>query len=399
MPNVVSTGASTASTTAAAAAEALGTAQAGLGSSKPSFGFLFASPRLSLQEALLAARTRMPGTDFVGCTTAREITERGRTDGGLAVLLVASDGMEHVVHYARNLKAAPAKAVTDLCAGFSERRESARARGLGVSNSVLLVDALSGAGELLVDGLHQSMGALHEIVGGAAGDEGKFVGTLVGSAGTASTDSAALLHVYGRNRWGVGVDHGLTPATPPMRVTRAKANVVYEIDGRPAYQVYEEFAAKRGVKLERAAAPAYFIQNELGLLVFDTQGTRTSGGRRRRLADLRRGDPAGRRRLHPGRLARRPRRRGDARGEGSEGAPRRQARGRHPALRLYLPRRDPGRGVRAGDRRDQGGVPRRADRRLPHVRRDRPLQRPPRRLAQHDRGGRRHPRVSGRRSR
>jgi hypothetical protein len=270
MPNAVATGASTAPTAASAASEAVAAAVAGLSGRAPSFGFLFASPRLPLQECLGEARRRLPGTDLVGCTTAGEITERGRTDGGVALLLVSSDGMEHTVRWARHLERAPARAVTDLCAGFSERREAARARGLGVSTSVLLVDALTGAGELVVDGLHQSMGALHEIVGGAAGDEGRFTGTYVGSGAQAATDSAAVIDVFGRNRWGVGVDHGLTPATPPMRVTRAKANVVYEIDGRPAYQVYEEFARKRGVRLERATAPAFFIQNELGLLVFDT---------------------------------------------------------------------------------------------------------------------------------
>src|SRR5260221_13377380 len=54
-----------------------------------------------------------------------------------------------------------------------------------------------------------------------------------------------------------------------MRVTRATRNVVYELDGRPAFDVYREYAATKGVSLQPESAGAFLIGNELGLLVFD----------------------------------------------------------------------------------------------------------------------------------
>ena len=50
-----------------------------------------------------------------------------------------------------------------------------------------------------------------------------------------------------RSPWGVGVDHGLKATTRPMRVTGATRNVVHTLDGRPAFEVYREYAASKGV--------------------------------------------------------------------------------------------------------------------------------------------------------
>src|SRR5262249_37627483 len=90
----------------------------------------------------------------------------------------------------------------------------------------------------------------------------------VGHAGAVSTDAAVALHVFSRKPWGVGVDHGLRPTTDRMQVTRAAKNVVHEIDGRPAFEVYREHAAKRGTALTPEAAGSFLIGNELGISFF-----------------------------------------------------------------------------------------------------------------------------------
>jgi methyl-accepting chemotaxis protein len=55
-------------------------------------------------------------------------------------------------------------------------------------------------------------------------------------------------------------------------VTRAEANVVFEIDGQPAFSVYEKHAAERGVRLTRENASPYLIANELGIHFFERIG-------------------------------------------------------------------------------------------------------------------------------
>src|SRR5207302_3571336 len=107
----------------------------------------------------------------------------------------------------------------------------AASRGLGMSTTVLLVDGLAGTGEKLVREVMQGTRMFQQVVGGAAGDDGKFAATWVGARGEAAPDAAAAVHVFDRSPWGVGVDHGLRPRTQRMTVTRAKGNVLFELDG------------------------------------------------------------------------------------------------------------------------------------------------------------------------
>ncbi len=269
MATCAATGVSTLSDTTAAVAEAVRTASSGLGGAKPAVGLLFASARHDLTAALAAARKETPGTDFVGCTTAGEITERGLTHGGLAALLLSSDEMQLELRTATAVKQDPSRAASDLCRGFSAAAESAASRGWSASSTMLLVDGLNGVGEQLVGEVLQATRSFQQVVGGAAGDDGAFKATHVGVSGGASPDAAAALHAFSPKPWGVGVDHGLRPTTGRMRVTRAERNVVRELDGRPAFEAYREHAARRGIALQPESAGPFLIGNELGIFFFD----------------------------------------------------------------------------------------------------------------------------------
>lgn len=269
MPTIAGSGRSMSPDTQLAASEAVRTVLGSLGSAKPTFGLVFASPRHDLARALTAAEKAAPGAAFFGCSTAGEVTERGLTRGSLAALVVASDDTAVTLATASSVKADPAAAARVLCAGFGLAAKAASARGRDMSTTVLLVDGLNGAGETLVAEVLKGTRALHQVVGGAAGDDGAFQATFVGGRGKAAPDAAAALHVFSDKAWGVGVDHGLQPTTGRMRVTRATRNVVQQIDGRPAFDVYKDYAAKRGVSLTPANAGPFLIGNELGVYLFD----------------------------------------------------------------------------------------------------------------------------------
>jgi hypothetical protein len=228
-----------------AAAEAVRMAQGALGEARPSFGLLFASPKHDLG-AVLAAAEQASGAAFVGCTTAGEITEKGLIKGNLAAMVVSTDEMVVEFASASGVKADPEAAARQLCDGFSRVAKAGAGRGFGMSSSVLLVDGLNGAGDELVSHVLGATRAFQQVVGGAAVDDGAFKATYVGSAGRAATDSAAVLHTFSKKPWGVGVDHGLKPTGRRMRVTRASRNVVQQIDGRPAFDMYKDYAAGRG---------------------------------------------------------------------------------------------------------------------------------------------------------
>ena len=75
-----------------------------------------------------------------------------------------------------------------------------------------------------------------QLIGGGAGDETDLRSTQVVVQGEALSGAAAMLHVFGRKPWGIGVGHGLRPVSPPMTVTRVDGNTVLELNGRPAIE-------------------------------------------------------------------------------------------------------------------------------------------------------------------
>jgi hypothetical protein len=266
---VSGSGRSTLADTRRATEEAVRMALRPLAGSAPAFGVLFVAPRHDLSLALGVAERCAPGATFLGCTTAGEITERGLTREAVAALVVSSADTALELRTATGVKADPASAARKLCDGFAAAAKAAAGRGLSASTTIVLADGLNGVGEELVNQIMSATRPFQQVVGGAAGDDGAFKATTVGGEGKAHQDGAVALHTFSRLPWGVGVDHGLKATTRPMRVTRATGNVVHQLDGRPAFDVYREYAARKGVQLEPETAGPFLIGNEIGILVFD----------------------------------------------------------------------------------------------------------------------------------
>jgi methyl-accepting chemotaxis protein len=268
MGTIVGTGASTKATLAMAVDEATRMALGPLNKRTPQFGFVFTGPDRDLGAALTAVKRTAGQPTVIGATTAGEFTAAGLTHGGVTVMLVASDATSSRAGFAKDLKEDYRGAATRLARGLAEARQEGFGKNQRRPTTVLLTDGLAGKGEDLVLDLSERMSAA-QIVGGAAGDEGEFRETRVGCDGDSASDAVAALHVLSEKPWGVGVGHGLRPTTKPMRVTKAADNVVLQVNGAPAFDIYRAHAAQRGVKLTPANASPYMIANELGIHFFD----------------------------------------------------------------------------------------------------------------------------------
>lgn len=252
------------SDTGAAARAAVSQARSEL-KATPTVGFLFGSARHDLKVALAAAVEAAPGCEFISCQTAGEFTERGRTTGGVAVLLTSLEPGMFEIGGAGGVGADPTEVAQKLTTAFAALQARAAKQGAGLSTSVLLVDGLAGTGEKLVREVLNKTRLFQQVVGGAAGDDGQFKATQVGARPFVGVDGAVVLHVFGRKAWGVGVDHGLAAKTKAMTVTRAQGNVIYEIDKKPAFEVYRAYAKTKGVELTPENASSFLIANELGV--------------------------------------------------------------------------------------------------------------------------------------
>lgn len=269
MHTIMGSGASVHRETKSAVADAVQKASARLHGRQPSYGFLFVSPRHDLRSALIAARHAASCDAIIGCSTAGEITEAGLTHDGVAVMLVASDASTVRMAFSPGMKEDPAVVADELYRGFSEFKRTATSHEHRRLTSVILTDGLVNTGERLVADVHDRSPSGSQIVGGAAGDDGRFKLTMAGAGERAERDAAAALHVFSTSAWGIGVNHGLRATTKQMRVTKAHDNVVVEIDGEPAFHAYEKHAAERGIQLTRENAVPYMIANELGIHFFE----------------------------------------------------------------------------------------------------------------------------------
>jgi len=97
-------------------------------------------------------------------------------------------------------------------------------------------------GSAMIQGLSQALGEHIPIVGGLAGDAALFKQTWVlGSQGVRS-DQLVCLGFYGSQlNFSHGSFGGWTPFGPARKVTHAENNVLFELDGEPALEIYKRY--------------------------------------------------------------------------------------------------------------------------------------------------------------
>jgi hypothetical protein len=237
--------------------------------SEPNVGLLFSSPKHNLQQSLAIAAAAMPRTAFVGASTAGEITERGVTHGGMSLVLVSSDEMSCSVKTASGVSQDPAKAAKELCQGLDGATGEAHARGLSNSTTVLLADTLVAPAEQLVSAMRALSKPHHRIIGGAPGDDGALKATYTGVPGRVDVNMATALHLFTRQSWGIGVEHGLRPVTEKKTVTSAQGKIIKEIDGKPAFRMFEDYMSRQNLQVPPDKMTEFVIRNELGVFFFD----------------------------------------------------------------------------------------------------------------------------------
>lgn len=258
-----------------AGAEAAREAMRPLEGLTPSYGFVFASPKHDLAAALAQVAEVSGCTALLGATSAGELNEQALAHGAVAVLLVHAPRSVHQLALGAGLRGDPADAARQLCRDFELLAAAARSRGWPHSTSVVLLDGLADTCERAVKQVMLETRPFQQVVGGAAGVDLGLPLAQVGVKLQASADAGAALHVFGPTRWGVGIDHGLTPPTPRMSValrmtvTRMTGNVIEELDGRPAIEAYRRHAADHGVRLGAENTAHYLITNPLGVYFLD----------------------------------------------------------------------------------------------------------------------------------
>jgi methyl-accepting chemotaxis protein len=240
--------------------------RANLGGNVPTLLVAFASTAQPLGEVTNRLADRFPETTILGASTAGEFTEKGDAKG--AVVLFALTGDYKVfAGLGTGLRVNPEQAIEEAISGLPRE-----VNGYPFQTGILLLDPLAGNGEEATLIASSLIGPEVRLAGGAAGDDLAMSATHVAHGRRAAEDAAVVALIFSRRPLGVGASHGHRALSRPLRITRASGNVVAEIEGRPAWEVWREHtrahAAAQGIDvdaLSKEAEGAFLLRYEAGL--------------------------------------------------------------------------------------------------------------------------------------
>ncbi len=194
--------------------------------------------------AALAAA--FPEALLLGCSTSGEIAGTEVHDASVSVAVAR---FEHT-----RLRRALAEVRGPADSWQAGARLGQQLQGPGLRAVFLLSDGLGVNGTPLLDGLTQHLPAGVAVSGGLAGDGSRFQRTWVLDGAKPVHQHICAVGLYGEQlRVGHGHDGGWADFGPERRITRAEGNVLYELDGRPALDLYKSYLGERAVGLPGTA--------------------------------------------------------------------------------------------------------------------------------------------------
>lgn len=188
-----------------------------------------------------------PGAHILGCSTAGEICGTRVLDNSLVATAVR---FEHT-----RLMGAQVK-LSQVADSFQAGEQLAMSLDRdGLVHVLVISDGIQVNGSALVRGLVKHLPPEVAVTGGLAGDGERFEQTLVFlEDNTPEEGKIAALGFYGtRLKVGYGSAGGWDPFGPNRLITRSKGNVLYELDGRPALELYKKYLGEYAADLPASA--------------------------------------------------------------------------------------------------------------------------------------------------
>ncbi len=187
-----------------------------------------------------------PNSVVSGCSTAGEILSCSVRDRGLVAAAVKFDKTEI---RKTNVSIRPG--------------EPALAAGVRVANGLMrddlravfvLSDGLNVNGSKLVTGINSVLPPKVVVTGGMAGDMSRFERTWVLRDGIPTENCVTAVGFYGDSiRIGHGSQDGFDIFGPERKVTKSAENVLLELDGKPALELYKRYLGERAAELPASA--------------------------------------------------------------------------------------------------------------------------------------------------
>lgn len=209
--------------------------------------FAFGSSGIGPDEtAVRDLATAFPDSHVIGCSTAGEILGSLVMDGSLVVAVMKLERTRVAS------ATAPVRGPQD--SRLAGRLLAEQLVGPSLKAVFVLSDGLNVNGSDLVAGLNEVLPKDVVVTGGLAGDGTAFKRTWTLHRGTQADHMVSTIALYGDH---VVVGHasrgGWDVFGPERRITRAEGNVLFELDGLPALDLYKQYLGDRAAGLPSSA--------------------------------------------------------------------------------------------------------------------------------------------------
>lgn len=265
--------------TAAAVAEAAGQALQRAGVARADLAAVFfTADHAGHSRDLISGLSRAVDTDCVfGSSAVGVVTGEGEIEGssGIAVLVVAGEeiiGRPFIFEPLKNNEA-------NLGASFGDFLAKTDAQN---SLMILLPDTYNGNPQRLLQTMADKSG-FHPVIGAGSTENGTVGATFQLCGDKVATNAVAGAYLSGAFKTWIDITQGCQPIAEPMVITKAEGNLLYEINGRPAIEVFAKllkgplaedirralmvlFVGLPADRRENSVAPGkYLVRNIVGL--------------------------------------------------------------------------------------------------------------------------------------
>jgi hypothetical protein len=187
-------------------------------------------------------RSSYPKARLFGCSTAGEICDTRVFDDTLVCTAVTFEHTPLAVVQARLSQGTGSKDAGERLAKALDP--------VGLLHVFALSDGQHVNGSELVRGMLAHLPKGVQVTGGLAGDGARFQRTLVFADERPAEDAIAAIGFYGSKlKVGYGSLGGWDTFGPMRLVTRSDGNVLYELDGKPALELYKTYLGEHAAGL------------------------------------------------------------------------------------------------------------------------------------------------------
>lgn len=207
------------------------------------FVLIFASrEQLTHPSTFREIRAAYPHAVLLGCTTSGEIYMTQVTDNSIVLTAVQFD---------RTKLKTISLPITDMSESFNVGKNLVDALDkTGLKHILVLSDGIHINGSALVEGMRQQLPDNITITGGLAGDGELFSKTYVLCNDGVKSDHVTIVGFYGESlEIGYSSLGGWDPFGPERIVTKSKDNVLYELDGQSALDLYKKYLGEHAQRL------------------------------------------------------------------------------------------------------------------------------------------------------